>query len=68
MSIHVGSPVVTSHFKYDSPQKVLLTANDNGVKWFEGCGLPPDLIIGASLGDYYHDTSTGNYYRLKAGA
>lgn len=33
-----------------------------------GTGPPPDLIVGAKVGDVYIDTATGDLYELQAGA
>ena len=37
------------------------------VEWFFGDGPPPDLIVGAKVGDKYMDNTTGNIYTLNEG-
>jgi hypothetical protein len=39
-------------------------AGEDGTKWFDGPGSPVEPVAGASPGDYYLDTSTGDVYQL----
>lgn len=41
-----------------------LLAGGTNVDWFNGEGPPPGVIQGATVGDLYLDTLTGNLYRL----
>ena len=38
-----------------------------GERWWQGEGPPPDLIVGAKVGDWYWDTISGNVYELTEG-
>ncbi len=38
-----------------------------GERWWQGEGSPPELIVGARVGDWYWDTTTGNVYELNEG-
>lgn len=52
---------------YKAPEVVSLTTGYQhrpGERWWYGDGPPPDLIIGASTGDFYWDRISGDVFEL----
>jgi hypothetical protein len=47
-----------------APSTVPGPQGQRGSVWFTGSGPPPTPLTGATVGDFYLDSATGNYYLL----
>jgi|GEM_PF-6653779 len=71
--IRVGERSPTTVVRINSHDSVAVvpvnsgTGTRYGERWWQGEGPPPDLIIGAQVGDFYWDTITGDVFELNEG-
>jgi hypothetical protein len=71
--VRVGTVSSTTVVRVDSVSSAVVVPVDTGrggglgERWWQGAGPPPDLIVGARVGDFYWNTITGDVFELTEG-